>query len=233
MELGGNAPFLVFEDADLDKAVQGVIDAKFRNIGQACTAANRILVQDTIAEEFTKRVADRVRAFKMGRGTEEGVVIGPLAEAKAVDKVASLVDDAVERGAKVVVGGKKGEGEGYFYDATVLTDISPEADIFREEIFGPVLPIVTFSSEEEAVELANGTEFGLMSYVYTKDFDRSQRMIDQIECGMVSINTGLPSNAAAPFGGIKQSGVGKEGSFEGIHEYLTMKYSAMSNPYDN
>lgn len=233
MELGGNAPFLVFEDADLDKAVQGVIDAKFRNIGQACTAANRILVQDTIAEEFTKRVADRVRAFKMGRGTEEGVVIGPLAEAKAVDKVASLVDDAVERGAKVVVGGKKGEGEGYFYDATVLTDISPEADIFRDEIFGPVLPIVTFSSEEEAVELANGTEFGLMSYVYTKDFDRSQRMIDQIECGMVSINTGLPSNAAAPFGGIKQSGVGKEGSFEGIHEYLTMKYSAMSNPYDN
>ncbi|MFD2675323.1 NAD-dependent succinate-semialdehyde dehydrogenase [Gulosibacter bifidus] len=233
MELGGNAPFVVFEDADMDKAIQGVIDAKFRNIGQACTAANRIIVQESIAEEFTKRVAERVSAFKMGRGTEEGVTIGPLAEAKAVAKVGELVDDAVAHGAKVIVGGKAGEGEGFFYEATVLTDIAPESKIFREEIFGPVLPIITFSDEAEAVELANSTEFGLMSYVYTNDFNRSQRMIDQIECGMVSINTGLPSNAAAPFGGVKQSGMGKEGSFEGIHEYMNMKYSAMPNPYSN
>ncbi|CAG7844260.1 Succinate-semialdehyde dehydrogenase [Pseudoclavibacter triregionum] len=231
MELGGNAPFVVFEDADLDQAVEGVLAAKFRNIGQACTAANRILVQSSIADEFSKRVAERVASYKVGRGTEEGVVIGPLVEDKAVDKVAELVDDAVQHGAEVVTGGKRIDGDGSFYEATVLTGITEDAKIFREEIFGPVLPIITFADEDEAVRLANDTEYGLMSYVYTKDFARGQRMIDRLETGMMGLNVGVLSNAAAPFGGVKMSGIGREGSFEGIEEYLYTKYTLTPNPY--
>jgi succinate-semialdehyde dehydrogenase/glutarate-semialdehyde dehydrogenase len=231
MELGGNAPFVVFEDADLDKAVDGVIAAKFRNIGQACTAANRIIVQASIADEFSKRVAAKVNDFKMGPGTEDGVVIGPLVESKAVDKVKELVDDAVANGAEVISGGKPVDGDGYFFEATVLSKITQGAKILHEEIFGPVLPIITFETEDEAVALANGSEYGLMSYVFTESFARGQRMMDRIESGMMGLNVGVLSNAAAPFGGVKQSGVGKEGSFEGIEEYLYTKYTAIPDPY--
>ncbi|MGO1545711.1 MAG: NAD-dependent succinate-semialdehyde dehydrogenase [Gulosibacter sp.] len=231
MELGGNAPFVVFEDADLDKAVDGVIAAKFRNIGQACTAANRIYVQQSIADEFSKRVAERVSGFKMGRGTEDGIVIGPLVEEKAVNKVAEMVEDAKAKGAEVVTGGQKGAGEGFFYEATVLSNVSLDSQVVNEEIFGPVLPIIPFETEEDAVKLANGTEYGLMSYVFTEDFARGQRMIDRIEAGMMGLNIGVLSNAAAPFGGVKMSGLGKEGSFEGIEEYLYTKYTAVPDPY--
>ena len=231
MELGGNAPFVVFEDADLDKAVDGVIAAKFRNIGQACTAANRVLVHESIADEFTQKVADVVKGYKLGRGTEEGVTIGPLVEQKAVDKVAELVDDAVANGAEIVVGGRRVEGPGSFYEATVLKNVTPEHKIFNEEIFGPVLPIVTFKDEDEAVRLANDTEYGLMSYVFTEDFKRGQRMIDLLETGMMGLNVGVLSNAAAPFGGVKMSGIGREGSHEGIEEYLYTKYTMTPNPF--
>lgn len=233
MELGGNAPFVIFEDADLDKAVEGALAAKFRNIGQACTAANRFIVQKSIADEFSKRVGERVAAMKMGRGTEDGVTIGPLVEQKAVDNVARLVDDAVAKGAEVVAGGSRGEGEGFFYEATVLNNVPTDASVVIEEIFGPVLPIVTFETEDEAVELANASEYGLMSYVYTENFSRAQRMQDRIEAGMMGLNVGVLSNAAAPFGGVKMSGVGKEGSFEGIEEYLNTKYTAFPEPFND
>ena len=167
----------------------------------------------------------------MGRGTEDGVVIGPLVEQKAVDKVDSLVQDAIARGAEVVTGAKRGEGAGFFYEATVLNNVSPDAGVCREEIFGPVLPIVQFDTEDEAVELANGSEYGLMSYVYTENFSRGQRMMDRIEAGMMGLNVGVLSNAAAPFGGVKASGLGKEGSFEGIEEYLNTKYTAVPDPF--
>ncbi|MGO2111174.1 MAG: NAD-dependent succinate-semialdehyde dehydrogenase, partial [Pseudoclavibacter sp.] len=231
MELGGNAPCVVFEDADLDVAVDGVLAAKFRNIGQACTAANRIIVHQDIAEDFAKRLGERVSAMKVGRGTDEGVAIGPLVEQKAVTKVTELVDDAVSRGATVVTGGKAVDGPGSFFEPTVMHGIAEDFNIFSEEIFGPVLPIITFADEDEAVRLANNTEYGLMSYVFTTDFKRGQRMIDRIEAGMMGLNVGVASNAAAPFGGVKMSGLGKEGSFEGIEEYLYTKYTLTPNPY--
>ncbi len=232
MELGGNAPCIVFADADLDIAAEGVLNAKFRNIGQACTAANRILVESSIADEFSRVLADKVSALKMGPGTEEGVVIGPLVEDKAVRKVEELVDDAVSGGAEVVTGGKAVEGDGSFFEATVLKNITPEQKIFNEEIFGPVLPIITFADEDEAVKLANDTEYGLMSYVFTQDMKRGQRMIDRLETGMMAWNVGVISNAAAPFGGVKMSGVGREGGFEGIEEYLYTKYTLTPNPFE-
>ncbi|HWS50881.1 MAG TPA: NAD-dependent succinate-semialdehyde dehydrogenase [Microbacterium sp.] len=225
MELGGNAPFVVFEDADLDKAVEGALAAKFRNIGQACTAANRFIVHTDVAGEFARRVTERVNAMKIGRGTEEDVAIGPLIDDDAVAKAGELVDDAVERGATLLAGGKALEGTGSFYQPTVLTDVVPGSAILREEIFGPVLAIATFGSEEEAVRLANDTEYGLVSYVFTENLQRGQRMIDALETGMMGLNVGVVSNAAAPFGGVKQSGVGREGGFEGIHEYLSTKYT--------
>ena len=225
MELGGNAPFVVFEDADLDKAVEGALLAKFRNIGQACTAANRFIVQASVAEEFARKVTERVNAMKIGRGTEDGVAIGPLIDADAVAKAGELVGDAVDRGAKLLAGGKAVEGTGTFYEPTVLTDVVPGSAILREEIFGPVLAIATFETEEEAVRLANDTEYGLVSYVFTENLQRGQRMIDGLETGMMGLNVGVVSNAAAPFGGVKQSGVGREGGFEGIHEYLSTKYT--------
>ncbi|REJ05867.1 NAD-dependent succinate-semialdehyde dehydrogenase [Microbacterium bovistercoris] len=229
MELGGNAPFVVFEDADLDKAVDGAMAAKFRNIGQACTAANRFIVHSSVAEEFADRVAERVRAMKIGRGTEDGVTIGPLIDANAVAKADELVRDAVGRGAKVLAGGNALEGEGTFYEPTVVTEVAAGSDILREEIFGPVLAIATFDTEEEGVRLANDTEYGLVSYVYTEDLARGHRMIDALETGMMGLNVGVVSNAAAPFGGVKQSGIGREGGFEGIHEYLSTKYTLIPN----
>jgi succinate-semialdehyde dehydrogenase / glutarate-semialdehyde dehydrogenase len=231
MELGGNAPFLVFEDADLDAAVDGALAAKFRNIGQACTAANRFYVHESVAEEFTRRVTERVAEFRTGRGTEPGVEIGPLIEREAVDNVAALVDDAVDRGAKVRTGGTALDGSGCFYRPTVLSAVPPEAEVMQQEIFGPVLPITTFSSEEQAVELANSTPYGLVGYAYTADARRGQRLIEDVETGMMGLNVGVVSNAAAPFGGVKQSGLGREGGPEGIREYLETKYTLMPAPH--
>jgi succinate-semialdehyde dehydrogenase/glutarate-semialdehyde dehydrogenase len=225
MELGGNAPFVVFGDADLEKAVEGAMLAKFRNIGQACTAANRFIVHADVAEEFAAQVTARVAAMRVGRGTDDEVQIGPLIDEKAVAKATDLVADAVERGARVRVGGEPIAGEGTFFAPTVVTDVAPGSDILREEIFGPVLAVATFTTEDEAVRLANDTEYGLVSYVFTQDLARGHRMIDRLETGMMGLNVGVVSNAAAPFGGVKQSGVGREGGLEGIHEYLSTKYT--------
>jgi succinate-semialdehyde dehydrogenase / glutarate-semialdehyde dehydrogenase len=231
MELGGNAPFLIFDDADLGAAVDGAMLAKFRNIGQACTAANRFIVHDVIADEFAARVTERVQAFKVGRGTEEDVQIGPLINSDAVDKADALVRDATERGAKVLTGGHSIEGPGTFYEPTVVAGVRPGSDILREEIFGPVLSIVTFTDEDEAVRIANDTEYGLVGYAYTKDLARGQRLIESLQTGMLGLNVGVVSNAAAPFGGVKQSGIGREGGFEGIHEYLSTKYTMTPSPF--
>lgn len=231
MELGGNAPFLVFEDADLDRAVEGALQAKFRNTGQACTAANRFHVQESIADEFAKRLADRVAAFQTGRGTDPSVDIGPLIDQDAVAKTAALVDEAVQQGARIVTGGRRIDRPGTFYEPTVITDVVPGSDILREEIFGPVLTITTFSDEREAVRLANETEYGLVAYAFTEDQRRGQRLIDGIETGMMGLNVGVVSNAAAPFGGVKQSGLGREGGHEGLFEYLETKYTLTPDPY--
>ncbi|HEX4443521.1 MAG TPA: NAD-dependent succinate-semialdehyde dehydrogenase [Galbitalea sp.] len=231
MELGGNAPFVVFEDADLDKAVEGALIAKFRNIGEACTAANRFIVHESIADEFAKRVTDRVKTFKIGRGTEDGVTIGPLIDENAVSKASNLVKDAVDRGAKLLAGGSRVDGDGTFFEPTVVADVQPGSDILREEIFGPVLSIVRFTDEADAVAKANDTEYGLVGYVYTKDLARGQRLIESLQTGMMGLNVGVLSNAAAPFGGVKQSGLGREGGSEGINEYLTTKYVMTPNPF--
>lgn len=231
MELGGNAPFIVFEDADLDKAVDGAMMAKFRNIGQACTAANRFIVHESIADEFSRRVTERVKAMKIGRGTEEGVAIGPLIDDKAVAKAHELVQDALEKGARLETGGKALEGPGTFFEPTVITDVQAGSDILTEEIFGPVLSITTFRDEADAIRLANDTEYGLVGYVYTQDLRRGQRMIEKLHTGMMGLNAGVISNASAPFGGVKMSGLGREGGFEGIHEYLSTKYTMTPNPF--
>jgi len=231
MELGGNAPFVVFDDADLDKAVDGAMMAKFRNIGQACTAANRFIVHRSVADEFARRVTERVKAMKIGRGTEEGVQIGPLIDDRAVAKANELVTDAVDRGAELRTGGHPIDGPGTFYEPTVVTDVKPGSEILREEIFGPVLAIVPFDDEDEAVRLANDTEYGLVSYVFTENLARGQRMIERLETGMMGLNMGVVSNAAAPFGGWKMSGLGREGGAEGIHEYLQTKYTLTPNPF--
>jgi succinate-semialdehyde dehydrogenase/glutarate-semialdehyde dehydrogenase len=225
MELGGNAPFVVFEDADLDRAVEGAVLAKFRNTGQACTAANRFLVQRSVATAFAERMAERVRVMKVGRGTEKDVSIGPLIDQKAVDKADALVRDAVGRGAALLAGGRTIDGPGTFYEPTVLSAVPADAEILREEIFGPVVTVVEFETEDDAVRLANGTEYGLVSYVYTTDLARGQRMIDRLDTGMMGLNAGIVSDAAAPFGGVKHSGLGREGGAEGIHEYLSTKYT--------
>ncbi len=224
MELGGNAPFLVFADADLDKAVEGAMLAKMRNMGEACTAANRFLVHEDVADEFARRFADRMAAEKVGRGTEDGVTVGPLIDKPAQDKVTELVEDATKRGASVVTGGSTTGEAGYFFQPTVLTDVPADADLMREEIFGPVAPITTFSEDDKAVQLANDTEYGLVSYVFTNDLGRALKVSEALEFGMVGLNQGIVSNAAAPFGGVKHSGFGREGGFEGIEEYLSVKY---------
>ncbi|MEF2977302.1 NAD-dependent succinate-semialdehyde dehydrogenase [Subtercola sp. YIM 133946] len=225
MELGGNAPFIVFGDADLDTAVDGALAAKFRNTGQACTAANRFIVHSSVAAEFAHRIADRVSEFVVGRGTEPGVTIGPLIDERAVDKVDALVHDAVARGANLISRGHRSLRAGSFYEPTVITQVQGGSDILREEIFGPVLSIVEFDEDDEAVALANDTEYGLVSYVFTENLARGQRMIDRLDTGMMGLNVGVISNAAAPFGGVKQSGLGREGGAEGIHEYLSTKYT--------
>ena len=231
MELGGNAPFIVFEDADLDLAIEGAMGAKMRNIGEACTAANRFLVHESVADEFGRRFAARLEEQVLGNGLDEGVTVGPLVEAKARDSVASLVDAAISEGATVLTGGKAGTGAGYFYEPTVLTGVSTDAAILNEEIFGPVAPIVTFQTEEEALHLANSTEYGLASYVFTQDTSRIFRVSDGLEFGLVGVNSGVISNAAAPFGGVKQSGMGREGGLEGIEEYTSVQYIGIRDPY--
>src|SRR4029450_132932 len=211
LELGGNAPFLIFDDADLDAAVEGAMIAKMRNIGEACTAANRFHVAGWVAGPFADKLAERMGAMKVGRGTEDGVTVGPLIDKDAVDKVSELVGDALEKGARAVVGASPGDGRGYFYRPTVLADVPGDARVLKEEIFGPVAPVAGFDDEEAAVQAANDTEFGLVAYVYTRDLKRAFRVVEGLETGMVGLNQGLVSNPAAPFGGVKQSGFGREG----------------------
>jgi succinate-semialdehyde dehydrogenase/glutarate-semialdehyde dehydrogenase len=228
MELGGNAPFLIFDDADLDAAVEGAMIAKMRNIGEACTSANRFHVAESVAGEFADRLADRMGSLKVGRGTDEGVEIGPLINEDQRSKVAELVDDAMGKGASAVVGGSRLDGAGYFYEPTVLGGVTPDARVLKEEIFGPVAPITSFASEEEAVAAANDTEYGLVAYVFTRDLKRALRVCESLETGMIGLNQGMVSNAGAPFGGVKQSGIGREGGNEGVEEFLETKYVAVS-----
>jgi succinate-semialdehyde dehydrogenase/glutarate-semialdehyde dehydrogenase len=228
MELGGNAPFIVFPDADVDAAVEGAVIAKMRNIGEACTAANRFHVAGKVADEFTEKLAAKLSAMKVGRGVEEDVKVGPLIDAAQRGKVADLVQDATSKGAEVLVGGREREGAGYFFEPTVLGGVSPEARLLKEEIFGPVAPVIGFDDEEAAIAAANDTEYGLVSYVYTSDLKRAFRVVEKLQTGMVGLNQGLVSNAAAPFGGVKASGFGREGGPEGIDEYLEIKYVAMA-----
>jgi succinate-semialdehyde dehydrogenase/glutarate-semialdehyde dehydrogenase len=228
MELGGNAPFLVFADADLDAAVEGALLAKMRNVGEACTAANRFHVHESIADEFAARMAKRMGAMKVGRGTEPDVDVGPLIDEAQREKVAELVGDAIDHGAQVLLGASRVDRPGYFFQPTVLAGVPAQARLLAEEIFGPVAPVATFSTDEEALEAANRTEYGLVAYVYTRDLARAFRVVEGIETGMVGLNQGIVSNPAAPFGGVKQSGFGREGGFEGINEYLETKYVAMS-----
>jgi succinate-semialdehyde dehydrogenase/glutarate-semialdehyde dehydrogenase len=229
MELGGNAPFLVFEDADLDKAVDGALLAKMRNMGEACTAANRFHVHASVAEEFTRRLAERMGALRLGRGTEDGTQVGPLIDEAGRTKVEELVSDAVDRGAKAVCGGTRPDGAGYFYPPTVLSGVEPGSRILKEEVFGPVAPVATFETDDEAIAAANDTEFGLVSYAYTQSWERGMKVVEALQSGMLGLNRGLVSNPAAPFGGIKQSGFGREGGPEGIQEYLDVKY--VSTPH--
>ena len=227
MELGGNAPFLVFDDADVDAAVDGAMIAKMRNMGEACTSANRFLVHESVAEEFGNKLGERMAALKVGPGQEDGVDVGPLIDADALESVSGLVTDAVHDGATLVCGGSPVDGPGYFYPPTVLVDVPADARITSIEIFGPVAPITTFSDEADAVAQANGTEYGLVSYVYTRDLQRTIRLSESLDFGMVGVNTGLVSNPAAPFGGVKASGFGREGGFEGIEEYLDTTYISL------
>jgi succinate-semialdehyde dehydrogenase/glutarate-semialdehyde dehydrogenase len=227
MELGGNAPFLVFADADIDAAIEGALIAKMRNNGESCVAANRFHVAAEVAEDFTRRFADRMGALKVGHGADEGTQVGPLIDDDQRGKVEELVSDATDKGAKAIVGGSRLDGRGYFYAPTVLEGVGPDARILREEVFGPVAPVATFESDDEAINAANATEFGLVAYVFTRDVKRAFRVIEGLETGMVGLNRGLVSNAAAPFGGVKHSGFGREGGSEGIEEYLETKYVAI------
>jgi succinate-semialdehyde dehydrogenase/glutarate-semialdehyde dehydrogenase len=224
MELGGNAPFIVFEDADIDAAIEGAMIAKMRNMGEACTAANRFYVHEKVHDEFAKKLTAKMSGLKMGNGLDDGVALGPLVNAEGRDKVVSLVADAVKKGAKVLTGGKAPGGKGFFYPATVLTDVPDGAEMLREEIFGPVAALQTFKSEDEAIKRANDTEYGLVAYLYTKDLSRGMRVSEKLEFGMIGLNRGLVSDPAAPFGGMKQSGIGREGAHEGMMEYLETQY---------
>jgi succinate-semialdehyde dehydrogenase/glutarate-semialdehyde dehydrogenase len=228
MELGGNAPFLVFDDADLDAALEGAMLAKMRNIGEACTSANRFYVADSLAGDFAEGMAERMSSLKLGRGTEEGVQVGPLISEEQRGKVDELVQDAVQKGAKRVVGGTRLDGAGYFYEPTVLSAIPDDARLLKEEIFGPVAPVKSFADEQEAIRWANDTEYGLVAYVYTRDLSRAFKVMEGLEYGMVGVNRGIVSDPAAPFGGVKHSGIGREGGFEGIEEYLETKYCAVT-----
>jgi len=227
MELGGNAPFIVFDDADLDAAVDGAMVAKMRNAGEACTAANRFYVQSTVADEFGRRLAERMSALTVGPGTDPANQVGPLVNADSLDKVDGLVRDALDAGARAVVGGGRPDRTGYYYEPTVLLDVQPSSPILAQEIFGPVAPLVLFDEEAEAIRMANDTEYGLVSYVYTTDLARGLRVSEALETGMVGLNRGLVSDPAAPFGGAKQSGLGREGGHEGMLDYLESKYIAV------
>ncbi|MDJ0959785.1 MAG: NAD-dependent succinate-semialdehyde dehydrogenase [Acidimicrobiia bacterium] len=226
MELGGNAPFIVFDDADLDAAIEGAMVAKMRNGGEACTAANRFYVQRGVADEFTQRLAERMAGMKVGRGLDPDIELGPLVNEAAIAEVHGFVESAIDDGAIAVTGGAPLEGDGFFYPATVLTNVDPGASILQHEIFGPVAPVVKFTDEDEAIRLANDTEYGLVAYVYTTDLARGLRVTELLEAGMVGLNRGLVSDPAAPFGGVKQSGIGREGGHEGLLDYLEPKYVA-------
>jgi succinate-semialdehyde dehydrogenase/glutarate-semialdehyde dehydrogenase len=224
MELGGNAPFIVCEDADVDRAVEGAMLAKMRNMGEACTAANRMFVHGSVAAEFADKLSGRMGALKVGNGMEPGTEVGPVIDAAGLKKIQTLVDDAVSRGARIVVGGDRPDGEGYFFNPTVLVDVPPSADMMHTEIFGPVAPILTFDSEAEVIAMANDTDWGLVAYLFTQDIDKAFRLAEALEVGMVGLNSGIVSNPVAPFGGVKQSGVGREGGRLGIDEFLEYKY---------
>jgi succinate-semialdehyde dehydrogenase/glutarate-semialdehyde dehydrogenase len=228
MELGGNAPFLVFEDADIDAAIEGAMIAKMRNMGEACTAANRFYVHESVHDAFANKLADKMKALKMGNGLDDGVALGPLVNAEGRDKVIELVEDAVKKGARILTGGTKPEGPGFFYPATVLTNVSDSAAMVREEIFGPVASIQTFKTEAEAIQRANDTEYGLVAYLYTKDIGRGMRVSEKLDFGMIGLNRGLVSDPAAPFGGTKQSGVGREGGHEGLLEFMETQYISLN-----
>jgi succinate-semialdehyde dehydrogenase/glutarate-semialdehyde dehydrogenase len=228
MELGGNAPFIVFDDADIDAAIEGAMIAKMRNIGEACTAANRFYVHEKVHDEFAKKLGDRMGQLKMGNGLEDGVMVGPLVNADTRNKVVTLVDDAVHKGAKVMIGGALPAGKGFFYPATVLTDVPDGAKMLREEIFGPVAALQTFSSDDDVIARANDTEYGLVAYVYTRDMARGMQVSERLEFGMVGLNRGLVSDPAAPFGGMKQSGIGREGAHEGLMEFLETQYVSVN-----
>jgi succinate-semialdehyde dehydrogenase/glutarate-semialdehyde dehydrogenase len=228
MELGGNAPFLVFADADLDAAVDGAMIAKMRNMGEACTSANRFVVHESVADEFADKLADRMGALRVARGTEDGAQVGPLINQEAVDGIHDLVQDAVGRGAKLLTGGEAVDGPGHFYKPTVLAGVPLGSRVLREEIFGPVAPITTFADTDEAIAMANDTEYGLVAYVFTRDLAQAFTVMERLETGMIGLNQGMVSNAGAPFGGVKQSGFGREGGPEGMEEYLETKYVAMN-----
>jgi succinate-semialdehyde dehydrogenase/glutarate-semialdehyde dehydrogenase len=228
MELGGNAPFIVFEDADIDAAIEGAMIAKMRNMGEACTAANRFYVHERVHEVFAEKLTARMGALRMGNGLDEGVTLGPLVNAEGRDKVASLVADAVKKGAKILTGGKAPDGTGFFYPATVLDNVPDNADMLREEIFGPVAAIQTFKSEDEVIRRANDTEYGLVAYLYTRDIGRGMRVSEQLDFGMIGLNRGVVSDPAAPFGGMKQSGIGREGAHDGLMEFLETQYVSVN-----
>ena len=228
MELGGNAPFVVFDDADIDAAVEGALLAKMRNGGEACTAANRFHVANSVRAEFTEKLVKRMSEYQLGNGLDDSSTLGPLISAKQLGTVADLVSDAVARGAEVAVGGVAPDGPGHFYPATVLADVPADARILKEEVFGPVAPIAGFDTEEQGIAAANDTDYGLASYIYTRSLDRALRVAESVEAGMVGVNRGVISDAAAPFGGIKESGFGREGGTEGIEEYLETKYIALT-----
>lgn len=228
MELGGNAPFIVFEDADIDAAIEGAMIAKMRNMGEACTAANRFYVHEKVHDEFAKRLTAKMGSLKMGNGLDDGVNLGPLVNKEGLDKVVELVDDAVGKGAKILTGGKAPGGKGFFYPATVLANVPDNAKMLNEEIFGPVASLQTFKSEDEVIRRANDTEYGLVAYVYTRDIGRGMRVSEQLDFGMVGLNRGLVSDPAAPFGGMKQSGIGREGAHEGLMEFLETQYVSVN-----
>ncbi|MEA3109040.1 MAG: succinate-semialdehyde dehydrogenase / glutarate-semialdehyde dehydrogenase [Gammaproteobacteria bacterium] len=228
MELGGNAPFIVFEDADIDAAIEGAMIAKMRNMGEACTAANRFYVHESVHDAFAEKLSAKMGSLKMGNGLDDGVALGPLVNAEGRDKVVSLVADAVKKGAKLLTGGKVPGGPGFFYPATVLTNVPDTADMLKDEIFGPVAAIQTFKSEEEVIRRANDTEYGLVAYLYTRDLGRGLRVSEQLDFGMIGLNRGLVSDPAAPFGGMKQSGIGREGAHEGLMEFLETQYISVS-----
>jgi succinate-semialdehyde dehydrogenase/glutarate-semialdehyde dehydrogenase len=228
MELGGNAPFIVFEDADIDAAIDGAMIAKMRNMGEACTAANRFYVHEQVHDAFAKKLTERMASLKMGNGLDDGVALGPLVNAEGRDKVKALVEDAVKKGAKVLTGGAAHDGKGFFYPATVLDDVPDDAAMLNEEIFGPVASIQTFRSEDEVVKRANDTEYGLVAYLYTEDLSRGLRVSERLDFGMVGLNRGLVSDPAAPFGGVKQSGLGREGAHEGLMEFLETQYVSLN-----